>query len=370
MEKKMKNVLILEPYFGGSHKHFLHGLQKYVEAKYLLFTLPARKWKMRMQLSAPWFVEQIKALPVCDRRFDSVLCSTFVDVAVLRSLLSSVDGWNHDARILTYFHENQFVYPQRFDEPIQHQFTNINFHSALASDGIAFNSSYNRESFLTGCRRSLKAAKDMKFPGVISLLSAKSRILFPGIDFSGIDEIKWKSSADIPVIVWNHRWEHDKNPQKFFRALDLLQQRDIDFRLIVLGQSFDASPECFHQAEKNFKDKIIHYGFVPSYQQYIELLSQGDIVVSTSLHEFYGISIIEAVRAGCVPILPDRLSYPELFDKKFLYSEDSGHDTLSARLEMVIGKQCRLSSQTARAMTDQFSWLSWQKRYSEWLINP
>jgi len=359
----MKRILILEPYYGGSHKHFLEGLQNYVIADYLLFTLPARKWKMRMQLSAPWFAEQIKKLPACDRHFDTVLCSTFVDVAVLRSLFAGIEGWNRDARILTYFHENQFVYPQRFDQPTQHQFTSINFHSALASDGIAFNSFYNLDSFLSGCGRKLKAASDMKFPGMLEELSNKSRILFPGIEFTEIDKIEWKTSTDVPVIVWNHRWEHDKNPENFFLTLDLLEQRGVDFRLIVLGQSFRNSPECFAQAEKKFQNKILHFGFAQSHQEYIELLSRGDIVVSTSLHEFYGISIIEAVRAGCLPVLPDRLSYPELFDETFLYSDDS----LPEKLEAAIKKQCRLSPEKAREMTNHFSWQSLQGLYSEWL---
>jgi glycosyltransferase involved in cell wall biosynthesis len=359
----MKRVLILEPYYGGSHKHFLKGLQKYVTADYLLFTLPARNWKMRMQLSAPWFIEQIKELAASDRHFDSVLCSSFVDVAVLRALLSGVDGWNHDARILTYFHENQFVYPQRFDVPIQYQFTNINFHSALASDGIAFNSVFNQDSFLAGCRRSLKTASDMKFPGIIDELANKSRILFPGIDFTDIDKTPEKSLHGVPVIVWNHRWEHDKNPESFFLALEVLEQRGVDFRLIVLGQAFDTSPECFSNAEKRFRSKILHYGFVPSYQKYVEMLSKGNIVVSTSLHEFYGISIIEAVRAGCVPLLPDRLSYPELFDHKFLYSDNS----LPDKLQEIVEERCWLTSKIARKMTEQYSWPRLQQSYSEWL---
>ncbi len=359
----MKRILILEPYYGGSHKHFLEGLQRYVTKDYTILTLPARNWKMRMQLSAPWFVEQIKARPIAENYFDSVLCSSFIDVAVLRSLLSSVDGWNQGARILTYFHENQFVYPQQFKQPINHHFMSINFHSALTSDGIAFNSVYNRESFFCGCRKSLNSATDMKFPGIIEELSGKSRILSPGVEFSGIDKVQWKKSTDIPVIVWNHRWEHDKNPESFFLALEELDQRGVDFRLIVLGQSFNDSPECFSRAKKKYKDKIIHYGFVQSYQRYIELLSKGDIVVSTSHHEFYGISIIEAVRAGCIPILPDRLSYPELFEEKFLYSDNS----LPESLEKAIKQQSRLTPESARAMTDQFSWQSLKRRYSEWL---
>ena len=359
----MKRILILEPYFGGSHKHFLEGLRKYVSADYLLFTLPARKWKMRMQLSAPWFVQQIETLPVPKRHFDTVLCSTFVDVAVLRSLLLRIDGWNNDAKVLTYFHENQFVYPQRFDQSPQYQFSSINFHSALASDGIAFNSVYNRDSFLGGCGRKLKVASDMKFPGIVEELANKSRILFPGIDFSEIDKNKWKTSTDIPVIVWNHRWEHDKDPESFFLALEQLEQRGIDFRLIVLGQSFNNSPECFAQSEVKFKDKILHYGFAQSYKEYVEFLSHGDIVVSTSMHEFYGISIIEAVRAGCYPVLPNRLSYPELFERKYLYADRS----LTDMLETLIARKCRLAQKTAKEMTDGFSWEVLQNFYSEWL---
>ena len=134
----MKRILILEPYYSGSHKHFLEGLQRHVTANYLVFTLPGRKWKMRMQLSAPWFVEQIKALPESEQYFDCVLCSTFVDVAVLRALLIGVAGWNSKAKVLIYFHENQFVYPQQFNKSSQYQFMNINFHSALAADANRF----------------------------------------------------------------------------------------------------------------------------------------------------------------------------------------------------------------------------------------
>jgi len=359
----MKRVLLLESYYGGSHKYFLQGLQNYVPAEFQLLTLPARSWKMRMQLSAPWFVEQIRAKPVDDRQFDTVLCSSLIDVAVLKGLLSTVAGWNSHTRILTYFHENQFVYPQQFDVPREYQFACINFNSAIASDEIAFNSVYNRDSFLAGCRMGVLAAADMPLPGIIQNLSDRSRILFPGIDFSAIDSLPGKRPVKIPVVVWNHRWEHDKNPVAFFEALQILEQRGVDFRLIVLGRDFPASPVCFTQAKKRFQDKILHFGFVSSYREYVELLGRGDIVVSTSLHEFFGISVIEAVRAGCLPVLPDRLSYPELFDSKFLYDGD----TLADRLQTIIENRCRLSREEARAMTNRFSWPSLQDSYSAWL---
>ena len=362
----MRRILILEPYFGGSHQQFIEGLQKYVPAEYRLFSLPARNWQMRMQLAAPWCIQKIAELPVAQRSFETILCSSFFDVGVLRGLLPRIKGWNHQARILIYFHENQFVYPSRDNQTAQHLFGGINFHSALAADGIAFNSEYNRQTFLAGVRAGLQAASGIQLPGMVAELADKSVVLFPGIDFSAIDAGPWKKAEGIPVIVWNHRWEHDKNPQEFFAALEQLLHRGVDFRLLVLGQSFAASPACFADAREKFADQIIHFGFVPSRQHYLELLRQGDLVVSTALHEFYGIAIIEAVRAGCVPVLPDRLAYPELFDAQFLYPEN----LLAQRLEECIVGRCRLSRATAMAMTDMFSWQSVKQEYNQWLMMP
>ncbi|MCP4709148.1 MAG: glycosyltransferase family 4 protein [Planctomycetes bacterium] len=41
-------------------------------------------------------------------------------------------------------------------------------------------------------------------------------------------------------------------------------------------------------------------------------MARSDIVVSTARHEFYGLSVLEAAAARCYPLLPNRLSYPEL----------------------------------------------------------
>jgi hypothetical protein len=46
-------------------------------------------------------------------------------------------------------------------------------------------------------------------------------------------------------ILWNHRWEYDKAPERFFGALRQLQQHEVDFRLQVLGQRFRNSPPVF-----------------------------------------------------------------------------------------------------------------------------
>ena len=59
-------------------------------------------------------------------------------------------------------------------------------------------------------------------------------------------------------------------------------------------------------------DAIEHWGYVASRAEYLRLLAASDLVISTADHEFFGISVLEAIAAGAFPLLPNRLSYPEL----------------------------------------------------------
>ena len=41
----------------------------------------------------------------------------------------------------------------------------------------------------------------------------------------------------LPLILWNLRWEYDKNPASFFRVLDEVAARDQPFRVVLAGPS-------------------------------------------------------------------------------------------------------------------------------------
>lgn len=359
-----KRILLIEPYYGGSHKQFLDGMTRHIPADFKLLTLPARKWKMRMQLAAPWFVQKIRDMRREERDFYAVLCSSFIDVGVFKALVSSVGGWNDTCLYLTYFHENQFSYPDNLPRRAIHPFTAINFTSALVSDRIAFNSEFNRTSFIEHCRTYVSKAVDMELDNDMLCLVEKSSVLYPGLDYSGLDEIR---SEDVqkqsPLVIWNHRWEHDKNPEEFFSALYQLQEKDISFKVAVLGQNFMNHPDCFQAARVRLQDHLLAFGYVEAKKDYYEILKKGAVVVSTAHHEFFGISILEAVRAGCIPVLPDRLSYPELFDKKFLYPDGK----LYEHLETAILGFRKLSGPEAIEITERFSWHSLFDAYKIWL---
>ncbi|XOF34971.1 MAG: DUF3524 domain-containing protein [Candidatus Electrothrix sp. YB6] len=373
------NILLLESYYGGSHKEFLTGLQQHLACRFTLLSLPARKWKMRMQLAAPWFAEQIAGLISRGERFDVILTSTFLDVAVLRSLLA---GQGIRPPVAVYFHENQFSYPGQLPDPGIVQFASINFTSALCADRLAFNSRYNLESFLNGVRTYLKKAKDMELRHLEDAIRTKSVVLYPGMDFRLIDaagraadgkkkperrdrtdKAAWKNR--LPVLVWNHRWEHDKNPDIFFHALFDLAP-NYAFRVIVLGEHFREQPEIFSRAQKILADRMLHFGYAESRAEYASLLHCGDIIVSTARHEFFGMAVLEGVRAGCRPLVPDRLSYQELFPDAYRYPENK--NGFVRALRQLLREPRPLTAAEAQKMTEPYSWDAVAGKYRQWLL--
>ena len=124
----------------------------------------------------------------------------------------------------------------------------------------------------------------------------------------------------------------------------------------VVGERFGEIPEVFAQARSALQSHIDHWGFRASRSEYEAVLRSCDVVVSTAEHEFFGIAIVEAVSAGCVPVLPRRLAYPDLFANEFLY--DGSTLGLVARLAELSRLKAGIGRLVSppRAILERFSW--------------
>lgn len=348
-----KKLLVLEPYYGGSHRLFLDGMVRKADFSVDIVSLPAHSWKWRMRFAAPFFAATLPA----KASYDCVLCSSMLDVAALRGMGPK---WLKSVRLVSYFHENQFAYPVRKTDRRDMHFAVTNLTTAIASDRVLFNSTYNRRSFFAGAEKILRKLPDMQQGADLAKLGQKTAVLAPGLDFEGTGTVVRQcqsSQLEMPLVIWNHRWEHDKNPGIFFEALFKLKRRKVPFRVALLGQSFREVPEIFERARQRLQGDIVHYGFAPR-DMYFGWLQAGSVVVSTALHEFFGMAVVEAVRAGCRPLLPDRLSYPELFRGNFLYKDEELEDALLLALE-----KGRLARGRAVDLTEPFSWKSLLPEY-------
>jgi glycosyltransferase involved in cell wall biosynthesis len=330
-------ILALEPYYGLSHKSFIDGWIDHSRHDFTLLTLPANIWKWRMRHGAITLSDQTKKLIADGQRFDAVFCSDMLNLAEYLGLCGAELG---DIPTVAYFHENQLTYPVRFESERDYQYVLTNMTTMLAADAVWFNSAYHRDDFLTALRTFLKRMPDNQSLDSIDGVQSKSSVHSPGIKTFP----KRGDRAAGPMrIVWAGRWEHDKNPEDFFAAVKKLKEAGVNFRLSVVGEHFKEVPEVFGWAEKYFAEHIDHFGYQPTVADYRNVLSGGDVFVSTANHEFFGISALESISAGVYPVLPNRLAYPELIgnvteDGQDEYLYDGTVDALAGKLITLAGR--------------------------------
>ena len=120
-----------------------------------------------------------------------------------------------------------------------------------------------------------------------------------------------------PLVLWNHRWEYDKNPELFFKSLKHVKDEGYSFDLVVLGENFSNSPEIFQNAKDIFTENILHWGYAKDFDSYAKWLWKANILPVTSNQDFFGVSVMEAIYCETSPLLPNRLSFPELIPNQF-----------------------------------------------------
>jgi len=270
-----------------------------------------------------------------------------------------------------YFHENQLTYPwSDKDRDIQagrdNHYSFINYVSALSADRVFFNSRYHQDSFIGALPNFLKGFPDYNELASVISIRDKSQVLDLGLDLRKFDGFTRNNESSVPVILWNHRWEYDKNPAGFFNALYTLQDENIDFRLIVVGENFSQRPEEFEEARVRLADKLLHFGYVDSFKEYSEWLHHADILPVTSFQDFFGGSVVQAMYCGVVPLLPDRLAYPQHIPGNLrdmlIYSNDS---ELVPKLKFLIAESAQINRGALRSHVAGYDWSYMAVKYDQ-----
>jgi glycosyltransferase involved in cell wall biosynthesis len=315
-------ILALEPYYGGSHRAFLDTWIRHSRHDWTLHTLPARHWKWRMRGSAVWFADQLKDTPT--GRFDAIVTCDMTAVTDLRALLPAS---LRDLPILCYFHENQLTYPLSPDDWRDYQYGITNITSLLAADAVWFNSQAHLDAFRGAARDLLRKMPGFVPDGLLDAFAEHALVVYPPVAVPEDLAAPPRDPNEPPRILWCHRWEYDKNPEAFAAAVIELDRRGVDFSLVLVGERFRDAPAAFQQMVTAVQPRIAHCGYVADHAEYLRLVASCDWVVSTAIQENFGIAVVEAMLAGCAPILPHRLSYPEItpewLHERILYDTDT-----------------------------------------------
>lgn len=112
-----------------------------------------------------------------------------------------------------------------------------------------------------------------------------------------LDELKkYKSLKKENIVVFNGRNVDEKQPWLFETMCAYLKERSVSFNAVNT-----------HKLNMSKED-------------YYTLLGKAKVVVSYALQENFGFGIREAVYLGCIPVVPNKLVYPEIFSEDYLYN--------------------------------------------------
>ncbi|MFW5840428.1 MAG: tRNA-queuosine alpha-mannosyltransferase domain-containing protein [Planctomycetota bacterium] len=299
-------ILAIEPYYGGSHKAFLDGWAGRSRHDFTLLALPPYFWKWRMRHAAITLAGQVRRRIDEGNGWDLLFCSDMLSLAEFKGLAPRPVS---DLPSVVYFHENQLTYPARHSDVRDVHFVVTNLTTALAADAIWWNSAYHRDDFLTALSDWCRKLPDHPPADAVGRIGSRSQVHWPGIEPAPVRGDRLPGPFR---ILYAARWEHDKQPEVFFAGIEKLAAGGRAFRLDVLGESFSQVPEVYQQVRGRLADHIDQWGYAKSQEAYRQILQRADVVVSTARHEFFGLSVAEAVAAGAWPVVPEKLAYPEL----------------------------------------------------------
>lgn len=154
------------------------------------------------------------------------------------------------------------------------------------------------------CRKRLLSPEKVKVTG------------FP-LDYEELDKYHIAAGRRENIVIFNARNVDEKQPWLF----DELSQRLRGKAEFVNTQKLNLSKPAYY-----------------------DLIGRAKVVVSFALQENFGFGVLEAVHCGCVPVVPNRLVYPEQFERKYLYDcfedcIDHVEYALDGRLERPLTKR-------------------------------
>ncbi len=316
-------ILGFEAWDSGSHRSVRESLVRHGAAQWTWLTLGRGPWRWRQRMGITELVAMGHERGLLQQSWDCFLCTSLLAVGELRGLLPAT---LRSVPIAMLVHENQVAYPAGAkglqERDLHGVITDLT--AMHAADLVIFTSHWNQRSCLEGFQRVLHKSPVRHWQAMLERIHERSCVIWPPVEdpreIAGIEhncDVNGRHGGspvrlgDATQIVWPHRHQPDKGPSGL-RALAARYSRSWGLQWRLLGERCGPTPQAITRLRAEQAQFIAHDAYCQSRQDYVRQLAAANWVCSTAKHEFFGIAVVEALLMGCLPWLPNRLSYPEL----------------------------------------------------------
>jgi alpha-1,3-mannosyltransferase len=136
---------------------------------------------------------------------------------------------------------------------------------------------------------------------------------------NGVDILKWRdagSAAIHPTLIFIGRFATNKRVAHLFPILHELRKFNPSWRLIVAGREYDQRiPELEEISAVAGVRDAVKFVNAPTDAECRALIGAASYFISGSAHEGFGLSAVEALSAGLIPVLSDIPPFRQLIDR-------------------------------------------------------
>ena len=188
---------------------------------------------------------------------------------------------------------------------------------------------------------------------------------------NGVDIAKWAGAGSrdfAPVMIAIGRWSSNKNMAALFPLLAALRRRRPGWRLLIAGKAYDVTRDALEgwAAAAGVADAVeIHDA--PDIPALGALIGRASFLVSLSAYEGFGLSVVEGLSAGLVPILSDIANYRVFIDRAGVGAivpapAETAADMVE-RLAVQVAVAPAAARRAAMAAAARYDWLSVAARW-------
>src|SRR5690625_784700 len=196
------NILAVEPFYSGSHKAFLEGLQTHSRHQVIPVKLDWHGREWRMSGDSVTLAEMSSHI---DEEIHLLLISSMANLPAFLALTNP--RFAHTPKIM-YMHENQLTQPMPEGEERDLTYCYINYLSMLSADKLLFTTEFHLNDLLEALPEFLNRFPDDKHYNTVDQIREKSIVIHPGLDLAVFDEQPdTRQDNKRPVIVWHQQWQ-------------------------------------------------------------------------------------------------------------------------------------------------------------------
>ena len=196
---------------------------------------------------------------------------------------------------------------------------------------IGMQKAFNISDMLIFISKAVKESFEQKFKLV------NNKIIYNGISNKFYTDIKIKKDYEnnLLKLIYVGRLYKTKGISILISACKILKDNNINFKLTIVGDGEEKDNLKKQVKELRLEEYII---FAGKQTDVINWLDNADIFIYPSIwEEGFGISVIEAMSRGCIPVTFNKGALPEIIDNNkngFIVNEDNANELAKKLIEI------------------------------------